>query len=171
MKIGVISDTHDNLHMISVAVEKFKQEQVEMVIHAGDHVAPFTPMIWEKLGVEVLAVFGNNDGDREMLKEKFRKIGGVYERPREFIIDGKKILVMHEPDNLKELAASEKYDVIIYGHTHRKKNYREGKTLVINPGEGCSWITGKATAMTLDLNNMKVKEIFLGESPIPALNP
>lgn len=41
MRIGAMADTHDNLPMIRRAVEAFNAEQVELVIHAGDIVAPF----------------------------------------------------------------------------------------------------------------------------------
>jgi uncharacterized protein len=169
MKIGIISDTHDNLLMISKAADLFKQEKVDLVIHAGDHVAPFTPMVWKKMGIEVMAVFGNNDGDHDYLRECFKKIGRIYERPREFILEGKKILVMHEPDNLREIASSGKYNVVIYGHTHRKVNYREAKTLILNPGEGCGWITGKAFVMILDLKTEEVREFEIGQSPLEPL--
>ncbi|MBN1899885.1 metallophosphoesterase family protein, partial [Candidatus Sumerlaeota bacterium] len=41
MIIGIISDTHDHLQMINSAIELFKREMVEAVIHCGDFVAPF----------------------------------------------------------------------------------------------------------------------------------
>jgi len=37
MKIGIISDTHDNLPQIKKAVEIFNREKVELVLHAGLH--------------------------------------------------------------------------------------------------------------------------------------
>ena len=42
MKIGVLSDTHDNLVNIRKAVEIFSKNGVEAVIHAGDFCSPFT---------------------------------------------------------------------------------------------------------------------------------
>lgn len=41
MIIGLISDTHDNLPMVEKAVKKLNQENVALVLHAGDYVAPF----------------------------------------------------------------------------------------------------------------------------------
>ena len=169
MRIGIISDTHDNLLMIKEAVNLFNREKVDMVLHGGDHIAPFTCMLWEELDCEMLAVYGNNDGDKKFLTKKFRKVGHIYERPREIILHGKKILLMHEPDNLNEFAKSGKYDLVIFGHTHYKKNYYEGETLVLNPGEGCGWITGKATAMIVNLDDFKVEEYLLGTSPLEPL--
>ncbi len=171
MKVGIISDTHDNLLMISRAVELFQDESVDLVIHCGDHVAPFTPIIWQKMGIEILAVYGNNDGDTEFLKKKFSSIGRIFPRPHEIILQGKKILVMHEPDNLQEIASSGRYDYVLYGHTHRAVNRRVGETLILNPGEGCGWITGRATAMILDIKTGQVTQHTLGQSPIEAINP
>ncbi len=169
MRVGIISDTHDNLLMIREAVDLFNKENVEMVLHGGDHVAPFTCMLWESLNCEMLAIYGNNDGDHKFLAKKFRSIGHIFDRPREIILKGKKIFLMHEPDSLDEFAKSGKYDLIIFGHTHYKRNYYEGKTLVLNPGEGCGWITGKSTAMIIDLDTFKVDEFELGKSPLAPL--
>ena len=41
MKIGVLSDSHDNVHMVAKAVELFNDEGVVLVVHAGDFIAPF----------------------------------------------------------------------------------------------------------------------------------
>ena len=40
MKIGLISDTHDNIQNIRRAVRKFNDKRVDLVIHAGDIVSP-----------------------------------------------------------------------------------------------------------------------------------
>lgn len=169
MKLGIISDTHDHMQFIKDATEFFKSENVDLVIHGGDHVAPFSFKLWKAMGIEIMAVYGNNDGEIKGLKKMFSKIGRIFERPHEFILEGKNILLMHEPDNLREFAASDKYDVIIYGHTHKKVVKKEGDTLIINPGEGCGWITGAATCMTLDLDTFEVKEHILGQSPLDPL--
>jgi uncharacterized protein len=57
---------------------------------------------------------------------------------------------MHEPDALDALVASGRFDAIIYGHTH-EPDIREGKTLVINPGEACGWLKGNRTIAIWDL--------------------
>lgn len=63
---------------------------------------------------------------------------------------------MHQPKFLKALIASGKYDLIIYGHTH-KVDIREGQPLVINPGECGGWLTGRRTVAIVDLETMKVE--------------
>ena len=42
MKIGVLSDSHDNLPNIRKAVEVFSKNGVEALIHGGDFCSPFT---------------------------------------------------------------------------------------------------------------------------------
>ena len=48
-KIGIMSDSHDNLPAIRAAVELFNREKVDLVIHAGDVGAPFTAREIKKL--------------------------------------------------------------------------------------------------------------------------
>ena len=59
MKIGVMADSHDNVPMIRRAVELFNDEQVGLVIHAGDFISPFAIKPLHDLSCRVLAVFGN----------------------------------------------------------------------------------------------------------------
>jgi len=46
MKIGVISDTHDNLPLIEKAVKIFNEKGVKLVLHAGDYVALFVVKVF-----------------------------------------------------------------------------------------------------------------------------
>jgi predicted phosphodiesterase len=41
MRIGIISDTHDNMPLIKRACELFNAREVQMVLHCGDYCAPF----------------------------------------------------------------------------------------------------------------------------------
>ena len=79
MKIGIISDTHDNLPQIRKAVKVFNREKVDLVFHAGDFVSPFTALEFKNLNSPLYGVFGNNDGDKLYLKEIFKGIGEIYQ--------------------------------------------------------------------------------------------
>ena len=160
MKIGVISDTHDNLKAIAKAVEFFNREKVDQVLHAGDIVSPFTFNEFKKLQAPLWAVFGNNDGEKILLKEKIKGTGEIYEQYFEKEWEGKKIVVMHEPKFLEALRDSGRYDVVIYGHTHRPE-VREGKVLIFNPGECCGWVTGKSTVGLLELPSLQARVVEL----------
>lgn len=65
MLIGLMADTHDNLPMVEKAIKMFNEEKVEVILHAGDYVAPFVIPKFRGLKARLIGVFGNNDGDRE----------------------------------------------------------------------------------------------------------
>lgn len=73
MLIGAVSDSHDNLPLIEKAVKILNEQKVALVLHAGDYVAPFTIARFSKLDCQFIGVFGNNDGDHELLKNALRK--------------------------------------------------------------------------------------------------
>ncbi len=158
--VGIISDTHDNRASIKKAVYVFNNAGCSLVVHAGDYVAPFTIREFERIEGDFQGVFGNNDGEKKGLGKQFSRIGAIYEPPHEFCHDGKRFVVMHEPDYLERCMKNENMDVIIYGHTH-EIDVRPGKPLVINPGECCSWLTGRSTVVLLDIHGMSVELIEL----------
>ena len=160
MKIGILSDSHDNMNAIKRSVEFFNSENVAHVLHAGDIISPFTMNEFSKLKMPLWAVFGNNDGEKHFLREKIKGFGEIVEQYFEKEWEGKKIIVMHEPWSVDELKASGDHDVIIYGHTH-KVDIQKGKPLIFNPGEAGGWITGKSTVGILTLPSLEVRVVEL----------
>lgn len=160
MKLGIISDTHDNMPMIARAVELFNSELVDLVVHAGDFISPITANEFAKLNAPFVGVFGNNDGELLYLTKRFEKIGRIYPDYHEFEFGGKKGVVMHEPKFIDSLVKSGGYDLVIYGHTH-EIDLREGGTVVVNPGEACGWLTGRATVVILDTETMTPRLVDL----------
>jgi putative phosphoesterase len=156
MKIGVISDTHDNRRNVARAVEIFKRHGVEYVLHAGDIVAPFTTLAFAELpGVKFIAVYGNNDGEKLHLKDVVEGFGGeIHEYCYKSELAGKKIYMTHTDHNIEAIAKSQMYDLVIYGHTHRQDIRRLGRTLIVNPGESTDWITGAGHVAIVDLADM-----------------
>ncbi len=122
MKIGLISDTHDKIQNIRKAVRIFNDKHVDLVIHAGDFVNPIA--VESLAGVKlVVGVLGNNDTDLAGLTSTFDKIHGELKGEIfETVYDGLKFAIYHGTNLAKreQIIKSGKYDVIIYGHTHRK---------------------------------------------------
>lgn len=163
-RIGILSDTHDRIQLIDEAVEKLNGIGVDLVLHAGDYIAPFTIPHFKSLRARLIGVFGNNDGDRNLLRKRFSEVGGeVYGCFVELDVEGLKIGLIHGDDEnlLKALINSNYFDVIVHGHTHKSEVYRVGKTLVINPGEVCGYLTGKSTMAILNVKTMDVEVINL----------
>lgn len=163
--IGVVSDTHDNKWAFQAIARRFADEAVLHVLHAGDYVAPFNARYLSGLDIPFTGVYGNNDGERIGLSKTFGALGTIAVGPYEVLIDGRRILLMHEPAALDALGASGMFDAVIYGHTHAVDKRvlpwadGNGQTLVLNPGEACGWMHDHATAALLDLDTM-LAEVF-----------
>ena len=152
MKIAVISDTHDSRDNILKAVSIIN-ENIDALIHCGDYCSPFTKRWFDKLNDNIkknfFGVFGNNDGDHVFLRKEF---------------DGRKIYASHMPKQplIEALATSGKFDFILSGHTHAvvNKKYDNG-VLVVNPGEACGYLSGKATFAIIDTEKITAEIIEL----------
>ena len=155
-RVGLIADTHDNKASVEKATALFNRKEVGLVVHAGDFIAPFNARWMADLNAPMVGVFGNNDGERFGLRAQFESLGAIHRAPYAFVHEGRRLLVMHEPDEVDALAASGAYDVIVYGHTH-EIDVRHGDTLVVNPGEAGGWVTGRCTVGLLDLENLQVE--------------
>jgi hypothetical protein len=153
MRLGILSDSHDNLPALVRIVERFNTKNVDLVLHAGDFVSPFTAIPLSKLRAPLVGVFGNNDGDRLFLTRRFDGIGTLHPGYHVFDVDGLRAVLMHEPKSIDALVTSGAYDLIVYGHTH-EVDVRPGRPAVVNPGEACGWLTGKSTAVVFDTRAM-----------------
>lgn len=161
MKIGLISDTHDNLDACQKACDVFRREEVKLVLHAGDFVAPFIVPVFSKARIKLIGVFGNNDGEKLYLRDRFEEAGfELHNGPYELKLENRSICMMHEPRCLESLIKSGTFDLILYGHTHEVDIFEEG-TLVVNPGEACGYISGKSTCAVVELEDMSGRIIDL----------
>jgi putative phosphoesterase len=152
--IGVIADTHDNLPMVEKAVKKLNDAKVSLVLHAGDYVSPFVISKFKALNTRLIGVFGNNDGDRELLKRRFSECENceAHGSFAEVNADGFKIALLHGDDLelLEALISCGGFDAVIHGHSHVVGTHKHGRTLVVNPGEVCGYLSGKCTLALLD---------------------
>ncbi len=169
--IGLLADTHDNLSAVRAAVRLFAATGVDLVIHAGDFVAPFTALALLEAGCPVRGVFGNCDGEKAGLAEAFGKRGEVREPPFAFEHAGRTFLVAHRESELEELGTRTNsrelehvpniFDIFVIGHTHRPRIERRGASLLVNPGEAGGWLNGKSTAVLLDPATLAAELIYL----------
>lgn len=150
MLVGVMADSHDNVPKVREAVELFNRHAVELVVHAGDFVAPFAVTPLAELDAPLLAVLGNNDGERVGLTAKLAELGQVDPNLAVADVEGRWIAVTHYPEIARPLAASGRYDLVVFGHNHALE-VTTGETLLVNPGETGGWLTGRSTVAVADL--------------------
>jgi putative phosphoesterase len=162
MKIGVVSDTHNNLKNIEIIINLFNDEKVPLVIHTGDISNANTLEKFSKLNSELIGVYGNNDRNESGLKEVAEKNDFQFqEPPRRLSLLDREIVIFHEPDNIDQFLSENKWiNVVLYGHTHRYENITKNGILFFNPGESAGMQKGSNAIGILDLINLEAKRIF-----------
>ncbi|MDX1373255.1 MAG: metallophosphoesterase family protein, partial [Nitrososphaeraceae archaeon] len=78
MKIGIISDSHDDIDNVKNAIKIFNSNNVDYVFHAGDYVFPGIVLELGNLNndIKLVGVLGNNDGERVGIANSFNSISG-----------------------------------------------------------------------------------------------
>lgn len=155
MRIGVISDTHDNARNVARIVEVLRRARVERVIHTGDITRGSTLRLLGELAVPVFGVFGNNDRERVELAAVAAEFGfELCEPPLELRWHGRLITVVHDRAAHPGLTPG---DVLLHGHDHRLCIERVDGTLVFNPGECAGWLEGRNAVGLLDLTRLEAE--------------
>ncbi|MCY3022520.1 MAG: metallophosphoesterase [Planctomycetota bacterium] len=154
-KLGIMSDTHDRLDRIAMALALLQKKGAEGLLHLGDYVAPFALKAVLKFNGPLYAIYGNNDGEKKGLAKIFP---GLRDGPCVFETGGRKLGVAH---SVEEIPAEYRKtcDGILYGHSHSVVDIPKeaSRPLELNPGECCGWLTGKATCALLDLETMRAE--------------
>ncbi len=162
LRILVISDVHDRIE----SIEKLKRRvgDVDQVVILGDIISPFTlKMILDEISSNIVGVFGNNDGDRELLK-KFAP--GITEQPLEMFFGVFKAIAFHgfkSVDLTKKVIyslcfnPSHHYDIVLYGHTHIYDLNLVNNCLILNPGALSGYLTSEESYAFLHVKEKEVE--------------
>jgi len=159
MKIGILSDTHDHLIRIAKAIELFRAEGVEMVLHPGDICSPFAAKALNRWEGPLRVLYGNNDGERTGLAEI---LPGICDGPILVEAGGIRISMDHYPPGGKHEPVPG-VDVILFGHTHEVLVEPRGEVLYLNPGECCGWLKDEPTVAILQTDPVGARIIALEE--------
>ncbi len=156
MKAGILSDTHDCRASAERALELFLAEGVGVIVHLGDVCAGFTLGAYRGCGVPLVGVFGNNDGDRRGIE--LASGGSFFAGPHKADLDGRRVVMSHTFDALQaDIAERGRYDLVLFGHTHRPLAMKVGGALIVNPGESCGYMSGRATCAVVDLETLEAR--------------
>lgn len=159
MRVGIVSDTHDNVSAVERIVETFSEEDLDTLIHCGDYIAP--PVIAYFEGFDLHGVLGNNDGETDGLADAFESIDGhLHGRVADLELDGTRVAILHGEDrgDVSAYAESGEYDYVLYGHHHERDHHETGETTVINPGAHFPTVPDDhRTVAVLDTNTDEVR--------------
>ncbi len=153
MKFVAFSDTHDNVPAIRDLVDEIKKEKADLFIHAGDVISPFA--LREFSGIEELYLaFGNNDGDRQKLLEI--ALSNNWTAGEIVAVGG--IAVYHGTLPAITDLLLKKHVIVITGHTHKAEIKKEKNSILINPGEGSGYLTGKRSYAVFEDGEISIIE-------------
>jgi len=135
MRIGILSDSHDNVENVRAAADVFTQQDVTTLLHCGDVCGPAV--------VEALAGFSVYfaQGNMDRLPALPLAIEALYgpgrlARCRQLLLGGFPVALLHGDDDglLDQVVRSGEHAFVFHGHTHRRADRWVGKTRVLNPG-------------------------------------
>jgi len=135
MRIGLISDTHNNQNQTRQALARLQQEQITTVLHAGDVTGAQMLRLFKAFDVWVAR--GNMDHDPALSPTALELFGpqrlAVIHK---LTLDGHTVALVHNRESaaVRELILSRDYDYVIHGHTHHPRDEAFAGTRVINPG-------------------------------------
>lgn len=166
MRIGVLSDTHNNIGNMLKALRLFRDEGIKTLVHCGDMVNVTTAK--QMSGFEVIYVNGNMDDSAGAVNDALWMLNPKNETPGAFFsgkLAGVKIGVTHGhiPGKLEKLIRSGSHTFVFTGHTHRERDEIMGKTRVINPGALGGARYGARTVCIIDLENHNVNFIKVSD--------
>lgn len=157
MRIGIVSDTHNNLKNVARIVELFNDAQVARVIHTGDISQAKTLDVLAGLNAPLHGVFGNNDQERDTLHAAVVRHGFEFvDPPLHLTWHDRRIIVVHDPREF-EGHLEDAHELALHGHTHLYRHERVGQTLLFNPGECAGHMRGFNAVGLVDLATMETQ--------------
>jgi putative phosphoesterase len=135
MRLGLISDTHDNRDRTREALRKLDEAGAELLVHAGDlNTARLVPMLE---GWRVWLAQGNVDHPTRIQKAiDEHAVDVTYGVRHEIEAGGARVGVIHGDDTgrLEGMVNAGVFDLVVHGHTHEFRDEHLGDTRVVNPG-------------------------------------
>ncbi len=193
MRLGIVSDIHDNIQALDQALEEMGA--IDELICAGDACYQFrfsNPVAKRLRECGARYVLGNHEdillspaGIRAQQSEKVDQdlLEWTREKPHYLrtTVDGKRLLIFHatpwEPyrdylypssPDLQRLA-DEDADILIYGHTHHQLETRVDGALIINPGStGEPRDPGNDFQVSYAVLDTQTEAVTFGNFPDPA---
>lgn len=167
MRLGILSDTHDELTRTGQAIQLLLDGGAEALIHCGDLASPEVVALCAVL--PCWFVFGNHDDDNvPALKQAATDFGanclgwaGLVE------LSGKRIGVCHGHTSHDIRWALERPDYLLSGHSHIASDGHDGLIRRINPG--ALHEADEFTVALLDLDTDELR--FLTGPSIPGPRP
>jgi putative phosphoesterase len=160
MRVGILSDTHDRIDSLKIALDMLRGAEAEYYIHCGD--VGGQRVLDQLAGLPCTFIWGNNDFDVASLEQYAAKLGlSCGGRFAELTLGRKSFAVIHGDDVLlkRKILDEGTFDYLLQGHTHVFRSERIGRTQLINPGALCR--ASPKTAAWLDTETGQVQRLVV----------
>jgi len=158
MKIGVVSDTHNEVRAVQQALKTLDGLSIDLIIHCGD-VGPNVVPLFN--GLTAHFVRGNMDDPQTF--------GGLIDDPGHTFhdrigsleLEGCRVAFLHGDDVklFRNTVYSGRFDLVCYGHTHAFALTKEGSTLLLNPGAVSR--SSQPSLAVVELPSLEARQILL----------
>jgi putative phosphoesterase len=136
MKIGVLSDTHDNLTNLITVLDIYRERGITTLIHCGDLTS--LDMVSHFKGFRLIYTIGNMDVTTGAIKKRIEKMSvdnyaGMVFRG---MLDGVPVAATHShiEGKVMELMREKHFKWIFHGHTHERRDEIVHGVHIVNPG-------------------------------------
>ena len=136
MKIGVLSDTHDNLPNLLYVLNTYRERGIGTLVHCGDLTS--LEMLSHFSGFRLIYTMGNMDITTGTIKKRLEKMGednfaGIVFRGK---LGGVPVAATHSHIDGKVMDIVQKGNVqwLFHGHTHKKRDEVVRGVRIVNPG-------------------------------------
>lgn len=165
MKIGIISDIHENFHNLSLFLNETKKHNIEKILFLGDFMNNGIAKLLAAHEIPTYAVWGNNDGDRVAITKtalsKWSNLEIWFDTFDIINIENRNIFLTHYPILAKPMAKSWDFDAVFYWHNHFHNIDKINNCIIINPWEISAHKTGIATFALYDTETNNAEIITL----------
>ncbi len=135
MRLGILSDTHDQVARTIRAVARMEALGAEVFVHCGDLTSP--EIVHACASRPCYFVRGNCDHDERRIRAAIEAVGTAswLGMGGEITLEGRRIAVTHgdTPSIFRTLLAASP-DYLFYGHTHVLMDSGDAVARQINPG-------------------------------------
>ncbi len=135
MKLLIFSDIHDHMQHLQILLDN--HPACDGLIGCGDYCSPFViRLLGSKFSCPIHLVWGNNDGDRALQVKVASHFPHLHLEGESYegMFASRRIFVNHYPQIARPVAASGHYDLVLYGHDHRRHEEHVGYSTLLNPG-------------------------------------
>ena len=138
MRVAIVSDSHGHAAALAGALGVLSDQGCDAIVHCGDISNRSSVAALGAAAAETYLVAGNMDRRYHDLADDARRVG-VHFSPRCIEVPlggGEHMAVTHGHDGhlLDGLIAGGQFAYVCHGHTHRRRDERNGRVRIICPG-------------------------------------